>query len=188
MPDGPHDPPICPACSILLSQHMICAACRCFTHANVQVRHDPAICRTCDKALAARGVRRCKDCGAIKSLDRFDRVKGRWYRRQCKTCMDRQPSQRAYQKKWHARHRERRNAVQRERYRANPEKWRTWRKAWYQRHRERFLAYLTDDYRKRPEVQERRREWLEANSERVRAKRQERRARSLLRVLRGGAS
>lgn len=72
---------ICPACHVLLSQHWICRSCRCFGHAEVISRRDPALCHDCMEALERRGRRHCKKCDAIKPIVAFPLK-----RRVCRTC------------------------------------------------------------------------------------------------------
>lgn len=106
----------CQACGVSLFEHWRCAICQCFGHENVKARHDDAICKGCDEALARRGARRCKKCGDIKSLAKFPPQ-----HRRCYTCRNRAQAEtsRAAHRRWRERNKEAYNEGQRRRYRKN---------------------------------------------------------------------
>jgi len=114
--------------------HPQCVACRCLMHKNAQCRYDAQLCRDCDAALARRGARRCRECGSIKPLRRFQYRPGHFYR-DCIACRnarradymrayrdaDREPH-RARSRAWYAAHREQHRAYLRRVYWADPER------------------------------------------------------------------
>lgn len=154
-------PALCPACGVALSVHWRCAVCACFGHANVQARYDKTICKDCDKALAARGVRHCRVCGRIKPLAKFRPTRaGREWR--CTACVSRgkpRPDAAVARRRlraWRERNRERYNERARARYRTridvererqrrlyelNKEKHQEYARAYHAKHREKRKAY-----------------------------------------------
>ena len=173
----------CPACGDALTTHWQCAICRCFGHANVQAHGDNAICTDCDKALHRRGARRCTTCGDVKALAKFTLLQKRWYRRECKACYAKRPYQRAYQRKWHMRHREQINAQTRAaRAKQDPAARSARQHATYMRHRAKRLRYHAE-YRARPEYRAK----LAATREERNAYQRRYWLRRKLRILRGEA-
>lgn len=137
------DTTVCPACGAGMLDHPQCVLCKCFTHANVQVRHDRAICRDCDKALLVRGARRCKACGDIRALEKFSRCSTS-YERVCMRCASRRKQRKPQtdqNKRWRAANREKYNAGRRRRYAERGEEARAYNRAQYQKHRDKRRAY-----------------------------------------------
>ena len=141
-------PTTCPACGVDLGKHWCCAVCRCFGHRNVQCRGDRAICQDCDKALAVRGARRCRNCGEIRTLEAF-RVVPSGRMRQCKACEKvkrkayseaNREREIAYARAWAEQNKERRAASWKAYYARNAEERRADTRKRYWEHREERLA------------------------------------------------
>lgn len=149
-----------PCCDQPSATHPWCCVCRCFHH--MPARYDAAICQACDALLFKRGVRRCKECSAVKPLRKFQEVKPGTRRRTCIACWKKHmsPAALANRNAWRRRNRD---AAAESAYRkawiaANPEK----RRAQQQRYNARHADVIA----------RRQRAWQLRNVEKVRAAQQ----------------
>lgn len=122
-----------PCCA--LNPHPFCLACRCFHH--MPARYDAGICQVCDATLRRQGRRRCKTCGEIKPLVRFQQSAGKYYR-DCLSCRAarNRARDRAYQRAHAAERAVRRKAA----YDKDPARTLAQNRASYQRTRAKRIA------------------------------------------------
>jgi hypothetical protein len=141
-------------------------------------RYDAAICAACDKALAKRGERRCKECGAAKALTKFQAVRPGVRRRTCVACWKKHmaPETRARHNAWRRRHR---NAAAESAYR------KAWIRANPEKRREQQRRY---NARNAAKIAARQRVWQQRNPEKVRASQARYRQRRKARIWFGGKS
>jgi hypothetical protein len=165
----------CPACEQPYDGHPWCVRCRCFHH--MPARYDTAICQGCDALLAKRGARRCRECGAVKAVAKFQAVRPGVRRRTCIACWKKHmtPAARANRNAWRRRHRNpaAESAYRKAWIRANPEK----RRAQQQRYNARNAAAIAA----------RQRAWQARNPEKVHAAQARYRQRRKVRIWFGGA-
>lgn len=163
----------CPTCAVPLSGHWACNICKCFGHANVICKYDKSICTTCEGALKKQGKRHCKRCGKIKLISQFPL----YGRRTCRACRNQEraalrqanperekATARRYNRKRRAqdpekareatrasyrRHRDKRIAANRERYKKNRAYHSVYAKAYWEKNRESLIQKKRDYRRKR---------------------------------------
>lgn len=184
------EPIRCAACGAALLGHWQCQICQCFGHANVQARSDKAVCTDCAKALARRGVRRCKGCGTIFPL--VQAIKSKPYRcPACRTAIRRAQylkhadAEKANTRRWSKANRAAIRARRRVQYATDPAyrmKMRGHQRASYARNRDARRARAKDNRAARTAITRR---WKIANAERYRASERRWRIRRKLAILRG---
>lgn len=184
------DPADCPACGAPFIGHWQCVLCRCFGHKNVIAKDDRKICTSCAGSLAKRGLKRCWGCNTLHPIESYrPRVP------RCAACLKARRRVKYEKNKareltnWQAYYREHRDRLNEARKQpARRAQRQAYARVYYRRHAEKIKAQRKAQYwRYRARRLESARQWRARNRDLCRNYIRVRRARQLLRLLKGAA-